>query len=330
MDKTTTCDVSHRFRRLRENDALRRIVRENHLLRDDLITPVFVVEGENIKSSTEAMPEVFRYSLDRLHEELDELLRLGLHQILLFGIPTYKDPLGTGAYAIEGITQKAIKFIKDYSPNFYVITDVCLCQYTDHGHCGILTDLGTIENDSTLPLIAKTALSHIRAGADMVAPSDMMDGRIGAIRKLLDAEGYTYVPILSYAIKYHSSFYGPFRTIADSSPKHGSRSSYQMDFHNRKDIVDVAKASVEQGADLVMVKPAMMYLDVLRTLAESVSRPLVVYNVSGEYALINEGIKKGIVSEAIIYETMIGFKRAGAKLIITYFSKVIAEKWLNE
>lgn len=329
MHYTTTCDVAHRFRRLRENDLLRRIVRENHLMIDDLITPIFVVEGENIKSSTDAMPEVFRYSLDRLHEELDELLRLGLHQVLLFGVPSQKDALGTGANDSEGIVQRAIRLVKNYSPKFFVITDVCLCQYTDHGHCGVLTDLGVIENDATLPLIAKTALSHVRAGADMVAPSDMMDGRIGAIRALLDEEGYTYVPILSYAIKYHSSYYGPFRAIADSSPKQGNRSSYQMDFHNGKDVVDVANASIAQGADLIMVKPAMMYLDVLHTLSETVSKPLVVYNVSGEYALINEGIKKGIVNETIVYETMIGFKRAGAKLIITYFSKMIAEKWLN-
>lgn len=329
MHDTNTCDVAHRFRRLRENDILRRIVRENHLMIDDLITPIFVVEGENIKSSTDAMPEVFRYSLDRLHEELDELLRLGLHQVLLFGVPSQKDALGTGAYDSEGIVQRAIRLVKNHSPKFFVITDVCLCQYTDHGHCGVLTDLGVIENDATLPLIAKTALSHVRAGADMVAPSDMMDGRIGAIRALLDEEGYTYVPILSYAIKYHSSYYGPFRAIADSSPKQGSRSSYQMDFHNNKDVVDVANASIAQGADLIMVKPAMMYLDVLHTLSETVSKPLVVYNVSGEYALINEGIKKGIVNETIVYETMIGFKRAGAKLIITYFSKMIAEKWLN-
>lgn len=329
MHDTNTCDVAHRFRRIRENDILRRIVRENHLMIDDLITPIFVVEGENIKSSTDAMPEVFRYSLDRLHEELDELLRLGLHQVLLFGVPSQKDALGTGAYDSEGIVQRAIRLVKNHSPKFFVITDVCLCQYTDHGHCGVLTDLGVIENDATLPLIAKTALSHVRAGADMVAPSDMMDGRIGAIRALLDEEGYTYVPILSYAIKYHSSYYGPFRAIADSSPKQGNRSSYQMDFHNSKDVVDVANASIAQGADLIMVKPAMMYLDVLHTLSETVSKPLVVYNVSGEYALINEGIKKGIVNETIVYETMIGFKRAGAKLIITYFSKMIAEKWLN-
>lgn len=329
MHDTTTCDVAHRFRRLRENDSLRRIVRENHLMIDDLITPIFVVEGDNIKSSTDALPEVFRYSLDRLHEELDELLRLGLHQVLLFGVPSQKDALGTGAYDSEGIVQRAIRLVKNHSPKFFVITDVCLCQYTDHGHCGVLTDLGVIENDATLPLIAKTALSHVRAGADMVAPSDMMDGRIGAIRALLDEEGYTYVPILSYAIKYHSSYYGPFRAIADSSPKQGNRSSYQMDFHNNKDVVDVANASIAQGADLIMVKPAMMYLDVLHTLSETVSKPLVVYNVSGEYALINEGIKKGIVNETIVYETMIGFKRAGAKLIITYFSKMIAEKWLN-
>jgi porphobilinogen synthase len=328
MDQSYTCDVKHRFRRLRENDNLRKMVRENHLSIDDLITPIFVVEGQNIKSSTEAMPEVYRYSLDRLHEELDKLLHLGLHQVLLFGIPEQKDSIGSCAYDENGIVQKAIRYVKSYSPKFYVITDVCLCQYTDHGHCGVLTDSGCVDNDPTVTLLAKVALSHVESGADMVAPSDMMDGRIGAIRQSLDSNGFANVPIMSYAIKYHSSYYGPFRAVADSSPKQGSRSSYQMDFHNSKDVTDVARASTDQGADLIIVKPAMMYLDILHELNEAIKKPLVVYNVSGEYALLYQGIKSGIVSESIVYETMIGFKRAGAKLIITYFSKLIAEKWL--
>lgn len=322
---TYNIPVSHRFRRLRSDETLRKMVQEHHLSVEDLITPLFVTEGLDIKTEASAMPDIYRYSIDRLSEALDELIALKLFKVLIFGIPEHKDPMGTAAYDAEGIVQKAVRFIKAYHPDFYVITDICLCQYTDHGHCGVLDEQGRIINDDSLLLLSKIALSHVEAGADMVAPSDMMDGRIGAIRHTLDSNGYTYLPIMSYALKYHSSYYGPFRMIADSRPKSGSRKSYQMDFHNRKETVSIAHASITQGADLIMVKPAMLYLDIVHELSESIDKPLVVYNVSGEYAMMCQSIEAGIVSDAIIYETMIGFKRAGAKLIITYFSKWLAK-----
>ncbi len=318
-----------RFRRLRMTETIRRMVREVELQLDDLITPVFVTEGFNVKSNTSAMPDFYTYSLDRLTEALDELSALGLKQLILFGVPGFKDGLGTQAYDENGIVQKAIKLIKQYDSSFYIITDVCLCQYTDHGHCGIINDQGEILNDETVKLISKIALSHVQAGADMVAPSDMMDGRIAGIRNILDQNGFEYIPIMAYSLKYCSNYYGPFRAVADSSPKFGSRKSYQMDYHNSKEAVDVAKADVEQGADFIMVKPAMIYLDIVKTISMSISKPVVVYNVSGEYAMLDQGVKTGIVSENIIYETMIAFKRAGASLIITYFSKDIARK-LNQ
>lgn len=317
-----------RYRRLRSKPFLREMVRENTLNKSDLITPIFVMEGQNQKVESSAMADFYTYSLDRLHEELQELKRLGLKSILLFGVPGSKDEIGTSAYVADGIVQRAIKVIKDFDPEFYIITDVCMCQYTDHGHCGILSEDGTILNDETLPYLAKIALSHVQAGADMVAPSDMMDGRIEAIRDELDANGYTYVPIMAYSLKYCSNYYGPFRTLADSSPKSGSRDTYQMDYHNSREALDVAFEDIESGADFVMVKPAMMYLDLIHTLKGNVSKPIVCYNVSGEYALIKNGIAQGLVNESIIYETLIGFKRAGADLIITYFSKYVAEKWL--
>lgn len=320
--------IAHRFRRLRNNETLRKMVQEHHLSLDDLITPLFVIEGSDIKVEADAMPDIYRYSIDRLSEALDEFIALKLFKLLIFGIPDQKDHMGSSAYDGEGIVQKAVRFIKAYHTDFYVITDICLCQYTDHGHCGILDDHSVILNDETLPLLRKIALSHVEAGADMVAPSDMMDGRIGAIRHALDTNGYTYVPIMSYAIKYHSNYYGPFRMIADSSPKSGSRSSYQMDYHNRKETVSIANASIAQGADLIMVKPAMLYLDIVHELSQNIDKPLVVYNVSGEYAMMCQSIQSGYVSEAIIYETMIGFKRAGAHLIITYFSKWLAKHGL--
>lgn len=315
-----------RFRRLRMQDELRNSIKENHLLKSDLITPIFVIEGENIKNATDAMPDLYRYSLDRLEEELTELRDRGLFKILLFGVPDHKDARGTMAYAAEGIVQKAIKQIKAFDARFYIITDICLCQYTDHGHCGILDDLGEVVNDESAKLMAAIALSHVHAGADMVAPSDMMDGRIAAIRERLDAEGFTYIPILSYSLKYCSNYYGPFRAIADSKPQFGSRDHYQMDYHNSRQALEIANEDLAQGADLIMVKPAMLYLDIVKTIRQSISAPVVVYNVSGEYALLLKGIEQGLVNEAIVYETMIGFKRAGADLIITYFSKWLVDK----
>jgi len=319
-----------RFRRLRTTPVLRKMVQEVTLQKSDLITPVFVMEGENQKVGTDAMPDFYTFSLDRLHEELDTLKSLGLMSILLFGVPSYKDATGTSAYAEDGIVQRAIKVIKDYDPEFFVITDVCMCQYTDHGHCGIVSETGEILNDITLSYLSKIAVSHVKAGADMVAPSDMMDGRIGALREALDAAGYPYAGIISYTLKYCSNYYGPFRALADSSPKSGSRDTYQMDYHNKREATSVANFDIESGADMVMVKPAMLYLDLIKTLKDNVTTPIVAYNVSGEYALLKNGVANGIVNEAIIYETLIGIKRAGADLIITYFSKYLAENWLDE
>ncbi|GAB6106791.1 porphobilinogen synthase [Fusibacter bizertensis] len=317
-----------RFRRYRMQDTLRQSIRENTLNKEELITPVFVIEGENIKTATEAMPDLYRYSLDRLPEELETLIDLGLFKIILFGVPKLKDAMGSQAYDEEGIVQKAIRMIKAYDSRFYIITDICLCQYTDHGHCGVINAFGEVENDQSVELISRIALSHASAGADMVAPSDMMDGRIAGIRKILDDNGFVYLPILSYSLKYCSNYYGPFRAIADSKPQFGSRDHYQMDYHNSRNAADVAREDIAQGADLVMVKPAMVYLDIVHHIRTAVNVPIVVYNVSGEYALLSQGIKSGMVNENIIYETMIGFKRAGADLIITYFSKELVNKWL--
>lgn len=317
-----------RFRRYRMQDTLRQSIRENTLSKEELITPVFVIEGENIKTATEAMPDLYRYSLDRLPEELETLIELGLFKIILFGVPKLKDAMGSQAYDEEGIVQKAIRMIKAYDSRFYIITDICLCQYTDHGHCGVINAFGEVENDQSVDLISRIALSHASAGADMVAPSDMMDGRIAGIRKILDDNGFVYLPILSYSLKYCSNYYGPFRAIADSKPQFGSRDHYQMDYHNSRNAADVAREDIAQGADLVMVKPAMVYLDIVHHIRTAVNVPIVVYNVSGEYALLSQGIKSGMVNENIIYETMIGFKRAGADLIITYFSKELVNKWL--
>lgn len=317
-----------RFRRYRMQDTLRQSIRENTLSKEDLITPVFVIEGENIKTATEAMPDLYRYSLDRLPEELETLISLGLFKIILFGIPKLKDAVGSQAYDEDGIVQKAVRMIKAYDSRFYIITDICLCQYTDHGHCGVINSIGEVENDQSVELISRIALSHAKAGADMVAPSDMMDGRIAGIRKILDENGFIYLPILSYSLKYCSNYYGPFRAVADSKPQFGSRDHYQMDYHNSRNAEDVAKEDIAQGADLVMVKPAMVYLDIVHRIRSAVNVPVVVYNVSGEYALLSQGIRSGMVNENIIYETMVGFKRAGADLIITYFSKELVNKWL--
>lgn len=317
-----------RFRKYRIQDTLRQSIRENTLKLEDLITPVFVIEGENIKTATEAMPDLYRYSLDRLSEELETLRNLGLFKIILFGVPKLKDAVGSQAYDDKGIVQEAIRMIKSFDARFYIITDICLCQYTDHGHCGVIDQMGEVENDRSVELICRIALSHAKAGADMVAPSDMMDGRIAGIRNSLDSHGYEYLPIMSYSLKYCSNYYGPFRAIADSKPQFGSRDHYQMDYHNSRNAADVAKEDIVQGADLIMVKPAMVYLDIVSKIRAAVNTPVVVYNVSGEYALLAQGIKSGMVNENIIYETMIGFKRAGADLIITYFSKELVNKWL--
>lgn len=318
-----------RFRRLRMQDNLRPLIREHQLSVQDLIYPLFIVEGQGIKHEIPSMPDVYHFSIDQLKFELDELKALGIKTLLLFGVPDSKDPHGHSAYDENGIVQKAVKAIKAYDESFYIITDVCMCAYTDHGHCGILDDQGNVMNDITLEYLAKIALSHVKAGADMVAPSDMMDGRIKAMRTLLDENGFDYTPIMSYSLKYSSNYYGPFRAAADSSPKFGNRKRYQMDYHNKREILEIVNEDIKDGADLIMVKPAMMYLDMIQKVKENCSKPVVAYNVSGEYSLIKQGIASGLVDEAIIYETMIGFKRAGADIIITYFAKEIAQKWLS-
>ncbi|MBF4693245.1 porphobilinogen synthase [Fusibacter ferrireducens] len=319
-----------RFRRLRMQDNLRPLIREHSLSLHDLVYPLFIVEGEGIKEEIPSMPDVYHFSIDKLKDELDELDALGLKTLLIFGVPDSKDSHGHSAYDEKGIVQKAVRAIKSHNDSFYVITDVCMCSYTDHGHCGIIDDSGNVMNDITTEYLAQIALSHVKAGADMVAPSDMMDGRIKAMRDHLDENGFEYVPIMSYALKYSSNYYGPFRVAADSSPKFGNRKRYQMDYHNKREILDIVHEDIQDGADLIMVKPAMMYLDLIQKVKENCSKPVVAYNVSGEYSLIKQGIISGLVDEAIIYETMIGFKRAGADIIITYFAKEIVRKWLSD
>ncbi|GAU76885.1 porphobilinogen synthase [Fusibacter sp. 3D3] len=318
-----------RFRRLRMQDNLRPLIREYTLSIHDLIYPLFIIEGEGIKHEIPSMPNVYHFSIDKLKDELDELDALGLKTLLIFGVPDSKDSHGQSAYDENGIVQKALRAIKSHNDSFYVITDVCMCSYTDHGHCGILDADGNVMNDITTDYLSKIALSHVKAGADMVAPSDMMDGRIKAMRTSLDENGFEYIPIMSYSLKYSSNYYGPFRAAADSSPKFGNRKRYQMDYHNKREILDVIHEDIKDGADLIMVKPAMMYLDLIQKVKENCSKPVVAYNVSGEYSLIKQGIASGLVDEAIIYETMIGFKRAGADIIITYFAKEIVQKWLS-
>lgn len=317
-----------RFRRLRQPQQLRKIIQETRLSVHDLIMPIFVVCGENIKKEIPSMPDIYHWSIDRVLEEVDALDRLGIHQIILFGLPEEKDEEGSQACCGEGIVQKAIRHIKNHAPHFFIITDICMCQYTSHGHCGILQPNGLIDNDLTLSRLSSIALSHVEAGADMVAPSDMMDGRIAAIRESLDQAGYTYIPIMSYSLKYASNYYGPFRQAANSKPQFGDRQSYQMDYHNKRDVLEIMQEDIDQGADLIMVKPAMSYLDHVQTLKNESCKPIVVYNVSGEYAMIQNAIKENLVNEAIIYETLIGFKRAGADLIITYFAKTCVEKFI--
>jgi len=315
-----------RPRRLRRSENLRRMVRETRLAVDELIQPFFVVHGKGVKNPVSSMPGVFQMSIDELILEVKEIKDLGIPAILLFGIPKRKDPLGSEAYDDEGIIQQAIRAIKDKVADIIVITDVCLCEYTDHGHCGVVKN-GEVLNDPTLELLAKEALSHVKAGADIVAPSDMMDGRVAAIRKALDEEGYTHIPILSYAVKYASAFYGPFREAAESAPKFGDRKSYQMDPANVREALKEARLDLEEGADMLMVKPALAYLDVIKAIRETFPEvPLVAYNVSGEYSLVKAAAKLGWVDEkSIMIEILTSIKRAGADIIITYFAKDIAK-----
>jgi porphobilinogen synthase len=311
----------HRPRRLRRNDTIRRMVRETALSPDDLIYPMFVTEAGGGRKEISSMPGCFQESVKDAAKHAREVHSLGVPAVILFGIPEHKDEAGTSAYDDHGVIQQAIKAIKDAAPDLYVITDVCLCEYTSHGHCGVIED-GRVLNDPTLELLAREALSHARAGADMVAPSDMMDGRVDAIRTALDEEGFSEVPIMSYAAKYASAFYGPFREAAESTPQFGDRRSYQMDPPNRREAVREAALDIEEGADIVMVKPALAYLDVISDLSDAFDVPVAAYNVSGEYSLVKAAGRLGWVDEErVMMEVLVSIKRAGADLILTYHAK---------
>lgn len=313
-----------RMRRIRNNKILREMTQEAILEVKDFIYPLFVVEGKNIKREIPSLVDQYQYSVDMLDDEIKELKELGIRAVILFGIPDHKDSCATSAFEDDGIIQRATREIKKHHPDFIVITDVCMCEYTDHGHCGILTETGEVNNDETIKYIAKIALSQARAGADVVAPSDMMDFRVRAIREELDNNGFKNIPIMSYAAKYASSYYGPFRDAAGSAPSFGDRKGYQMDFHNSDEAMKEVELDLDEDADFIIVKPALAYLDIVRRVKENFNTNLVVYNVSGEYAMIKEAVKRGILSENIIYENMIAMKRAGAKLIISYHAKEMA------
>jgi len=310
----------YRPRRLRQNDGFRRMIRETRLSVDDLILPLFAIDGKGIKNPIDSMPGHFQLSVDNLVKTSEKAQELGIPAIMLFGIPDKKDPLATRAYAKDGIVQKAISALKDKIPDLNVITDVCLCQYTDHGHCGFV-DGHIIDNDATLDLLARTALSHAKAGADMVAPSDMMDGRVAEIRNILDENDLSNIPIMSYAAKYCSAFYGPFRDAADSAPKFGDRLTYQMDPANALEAIREVSMDIEEGADIIMVKPALPYLDIVCRIREEIDLPLAAYNVSGEYAMIKAADKMGwIDGKKVMMESLTAIKRAGADMILTYFA----------
>ncbi len=319
----------YRPRRLRRNENIRRMVRETHLSVDDLIFPLFVTEGKNVKNPIHSMPGNFQWSIDLLVEEVKEVHRLGIPAIILFGIPDHKDPVGSDAMNDEGIIQRAVKAIKDAVPEMYVITDVCFCEYTDHGHCGAVVD-GDVDNDSTLEMLGNQALTHVRAGADMVAPSGMMDGMVGAIREALDDNGFEKIPIMSYAAKYASAFYGPFRDAAESAPQFGDRRSYQMDPSNAREALYEVDLDVNEGADIIMVKPALSYLDVIRRVRERIELPVAAYNVSGEFSMVKAAAQQGWIDEKrVTLEILTSIKRAGADLILTYHAKDAA-RWLAE
>jgi porphobilinogen synthase len=316
----------YRARRLRRNETLRRMVRETKLSVDDLVYPLFVAAGKNIRRPVPSMPGVFNFSVENLVKEAREVRRLGIPAVLLFGIPAKKDPLGKDAYSDRGIVQTAVRALKDAVPELLVVTDVCFCEFTDHGHCGILTRDGDVDNDATLEILAKSAVSHAKAGADIVAPSDMMDGRVGAIRKGLDRAGYEGVPILSYAAKYASAFYGPFRDAADSAPSFGDRRSYQMDPPNAREALREVSLDVLEGADMVMVKPALAYLDIVRRVREAFDLPVAAYHVSGEYSMVKAAAKLGwLDGDRAMMEVLVAIRRAGADLVITYAAKDAAK-----
>lgn len=314
----------YRPRRLRQSGVFRGLIRETHLVADQFIYPLFVKPGKKVREEIPSMPGVFRLSVDQLAAEARECLALGIRAVILFGLPEKKDAMGSGAHAKDGIIQRAIREIKSKVPEMLVVTDVCLCEYTDHGHCGCLINQA-VDNDATLEILAKTALSHAQAGADMVAPSDMMDGRIAEIRAALDENNLEMVPIMSYAVKYASSFYGPFRDAADCAPQFGDRRSYQMDPANSREALREATLDVDEGADILMVKPAVAYLDIIARLRDEFDLPIAAYHVSGEYAMIKAAAEKGwIDGEKVMAETLLSIKRAGADIIITYFAKEMA------
>jgi len=318
-----------RHRRLRSSDNMRALVRETHLNKEDLIYPIFVVEGENIKKEVQSMPGVYHLSLDLLNAEMAEVTDLGIKSVIVFGVPNEKDEVGTQAYHDHGIVQKAIAQIKESFSDLVVIADTCLCQFTNHGHCGIVEE-GQVLNDPTLDLLARTAVSQARAGADIIAPSNMMDGFVAAIRHGLDENGFEHIPVMSYAVKYSSAFYGPFRDAAHSSPQFGDRKTYQMDPANRQEALREAESDIMEGADFLIVKPALSYLDIIRDVKNNFNVPVVAYNVSGEYSMIKAAAQNGWINEKeIVMEMLVSMKRAGVDLIITYFSKDVA-RWLNE
>jgi porphobilinogen synthase len=311
----------YRPRRMRRNETLRRMIRETRLSVDNLIMPLFVVPGARVAKPVTSMPGVAQLSVDRAVEECKSIRDLGIPAVILFGIPDKKDSAGSGAYSDDGIIQRALRAIKEAVPGLVLITDVCLCEYTDHGHCGVVID-GDVDNDSTLDLLAKGALSHARAGADVVAPSDMMDGRVAAIRETLDEEGFDQIPIMAYAAKFASGFYGPFREAAESAPQFGDRRSYQMDPPNGDEAMREVQLDIEEGADIVMVKPALAYLDLIRRVKDAFGYPVAAYSVSGEFAMIKAAAEKGwLDEERVVMETLTAMRRAGADMILTYFAK---------
>ncbi|GAA0766392.1 porphobilinogen synthase [Clostridium subterminale] len=318
-----------RYRRLRETSAIRDMVRETVLNSNDFIYPIFVVEGENIKSEIPSLAGNYHWSLDRLPEVVDEVIAAGVKGIILFGLPDEKDEIASSAFCEDGIVQRAIRKVKEISKELFVITDVCMCQYTSHGHCGVIKN-ERVDNDETLKYLAKIALSHAKAGADMIAPSDMMDGRVKAIRDILDENGFGHISIMSYSAKYSSAMYGPFRAAANSAPEFGDRSSYQMDPANGKEAMREIAADIEEGADIVMVKPAILYLDIIKEASLNFNMPIAAYNVSGEYAMIKNAGENGLIDEKrAALEMLTSIKRAGAKLIITYYA-LEASKWIKE
>ncbi len=315
----------YRPRRLRKNENFRAMVRETFLRKEDFIYPLFICPGKNIKNEVRSMPGIYQLSIDNAIKEIEESVNLGLKSFILFGIPETKDEMGSEAYSENGIIQRAVREIKKIFKDIIIITDVCLCEYTSHGHCGVVKN-GTILNDETLELLSREAISHVEAGADMVAPSDMMDGRVGAIREALDENGFQDIPIMAYSAKYSSAYYGPFRDAAESPPQFGDRKSYQMDIANSNEALREVELDIDEGADIVMVKPALAYLDIIYKVKENFNRPVAAYNVSGEYSMIKAAAKLGWIDEkSVMLETLLAIKRAGADIILTYFAKNIAK-----